>query len=55
MRFLRWYNDHFEAITWFIIGFLAMGGITRLERGQYEEAIIDFILIGINYWLLKRR
>lgn len=53
--FLDWYNDNYDAITWFIIGFLTMGGITRLERHQYEEALLDFFLAGVNYWLMKRR
>lgn len=54
-QFLDWYYDNFEAITWFIMGFLTMGGIVRLEHGQYDEALLEFVLVGINYWMLKRQ
>ena len=50
----QWYLRNYEAITWFLIGFLTLSGLQELSRGQYLSALISFVLVAINYAFLKR-
>ena len=49
-----WYHENQFAITWFIIGWIMMAGLSALAAGNYTTALIDFALAGFNYMLLKR-
>jgi hypothetical protein len=51
---LAWYTRNYTAITWFIIGFLVMSGLTDLGAGDYTGAIISFGAAYINYLFVKR-
>lgn len=50
-QFRNWYVRNQDAITWFIIGWLAFSGIDSLVRGQYFWAGLDAFLIYVNYKL----
>lgn len=49
-----WYLRNYEAITWFLIGFLTLAGLQELATGQYLSAVISFALVAINYAFLKK-
>ena len=51
---MLWYNRNYQAITWFIIGFLVMAGLTNLSTGDYTGAIISFGIACGNYIFRKR-
>ena len=54
-EFKNWYVRNQDAITWFIIGWLALAGINSLARGDYIWAVIDVVLIYTNYKLRNVR
>ncbi len=53
-NFRRWYLRNYTEITWFLIGFLVMGGIVDLGEGNYAGAVISFGIAYINYIFSKR-
>lgn len=53
-KFRRWYLTYWVEITWFIIGWLAMSMIEAISRGQWTNALIDAVLIYVNYAMSKR-
>ena len=53
-NFKRWYLRNYTEITWFLIGFLVMGGIVDLNEGNYTGSIISFGIAYINYLFIKR-
>ena len=53
-KFRQWYFRNNTEITWFLIGFLTMGGINALGKGNYVDALISFGIAYINYWANKR-
>ena len=53
-NFRRWYLLNYTEITWFLIGFLVMSGLTDLGAGNYTGAVISFAIAYINYIFSKR-
>lgn len=53
-KFRQWYLTYWTEITWFIIGWLAMATLEAIGRGQWTTALIDAVLIYINYAMSKR-
>lgn len=53
--FRNWYVRNQDAITWFIIGWLAFAGIDSFIKGQYFWAAFDAALIYINYKFIDLR
>lgn len=53
-KFMLWYNRNYTEITWFIIGFLVMAGLTDASRGDYTGAIISFGIAWLNYLFSKK-
>jgi hypothetical protein len=51
----NWYVDNQDAITWFIIGVLAITTLNSLARGDYGWAAISAFFIWTNYKLRKVR
>jgi len=49
-----WYLRNYIEITWFLIGFLVMGGIVDLTEGDYTGSIISFGVAYLNYLFVKR-
>lgn len=49
-----WYLRNYTEITWFLIGFLIMGGLVDLGESNYIGAIISFGVAYINYLFVKR-
>jgi hypothetical protein len=47
-NFFNWCSRNQDAITWFIIGWLAFGFLDSLGRGQYGWALFDAVLIYVN-------
>ena len=52
-KFRQWYLTNQTEITWFLIGFLTLGGLQDLSVGNYVGALINFALAYINYTLNK--
>ena len=50
-QFRNWYVRNQDAITWFIIGWLTMGCLDSLLRGNYGWALAQGLLAYGNYKL----
>lgn len=50
-KFREWYITHQDAITWFIIGVCCMAGLGSLAAGNYVNAVINFGIAALNYFL----
>ena len=53
-KFRDWYISNYDAITWFIIGWLSFSLLDNLLRGQYLWALVDAAIIYINYKLSQQ-
>jgi hypothetical protein len=51
----EWYITNQDAISWFIIGFLIASGLSALAEGRLSGAAVNFVIAGINYWLIRYR
>jgi hypothetical protein len=54
-KFRQWYVDNQDAITWFIIGWLTFAMLDNIVQQQYTWAVVQAVLIWINYKLSKIR
>jgi hypothetical protein len=53
-KFRSWYVRNYDAITWFLIGFLVMAGLNDLGHGDYVGALLSWVLAGANYFFVRR-
>ena len=53
--FKNWYSRNQDAITWFLIGWLSVGMIENLFKGDYIWAAVSASLIYLNYKLIPVR
>jgi hypothetical protein len=51
-KFRDWYIRNQDAITWFIIGWLAFGMLDNIVKREYIWALVQAGLIWLNYKLL---
>lgn len=49
--FREWYIKHQDAITWFVIGVCVMAGLGSLAAGNYVNAVINFGIAALNYFI----
>lgn len=54
-QFRNWYVRNQDAITWFLIGWLTFGMLDSLVQRDYVGAVIQAVLIWVNYKLSKVR
>jgi hypothetical protein len=54
-KLTRWYNQHNDEITWFLIGFLFYAGLDDLYHHNYISSVIDFGLVILNYKCYRDR
>lgn len=54
-RFRSWYLRNYDAITWFLIGFLVMAGLSEFGQGNWPDALVCWVIAAINYWWIKSR
>jgi hypothetical protein len=53
-KFKYWYTKNYSSITWFLIGFLTMGGLVDFSRGETVNALILFGIALVNYAFVKK-
>lgn len=53
-KFRRWYITNYLEITWFLIGWMTMAFFEDISKGRWLNALIDAILIYINYAMARR-
>ena len=53
-KFRQWYMTNYDAITWFLIGWLCFGGLLEFARGDYVSAIFYLGIAFVNYIFVKR-
>jgi hypothetical protein len=53
-NFRAWYLRNQTEITWFLIGWLALGGLYDFGRGEYISAVILWALAVINYVFVRK-
>ena len=49
-----WYLSNYEAITWFLIGWLCFGGFIDFGQGNYTSALLLWGIAFVNYIFVKR-
>jgi len=54
-KFGDWYVRNQDAITWFIIGWLTFAMLDNVVKQQYIWALVQAVLIWVNYKLSKIR
>jgi hypothetical protein len=54
-KFQDWYVRNQDAITWFIIGWLTFAMLDNVVKQQYIWALVQAVLIWVNYKLSKIR
>jgi len=54
-EFRDWYVRNQDAITWFVIGWLAFACLDSLGQRNYVWAVFDAVLIWVNYKLASVR
>lgn len=52
--FAEWHEKNIKEITWFFIGFFVVCFIADVRKAAYTWAIVDLLLIALNYWSWKR-
>lgn len=50
----EWYLRNHIQITWFLIGWLVLSGITSFARGDYTTTALAWGIACINYILVKK-
>jgi hypothetical protein len=53
-KFRAWYLRNQTEITWFLIGWLVLGGLYDFGRGEYVGALVLWALAFINYIFVKK-
>lgn len=53
-KFRQWYLRNQAEITWFLIGWLALGGLYNFGRGDYLGAIVLWVIALLNYSFVKK-
>ena len=53
-NFRAWYLRNHVQITWFLIGFLIMGGLANLGDHDYTGAILSFGIAFVNYLFVRK-
>ena len=53
-NFRQWYLRNQVQITWFLIGWLVLGGIYDFGRGNYTGAILLWVIALVNYVFVKK-
>ena len=51
---VRWYQQYYTEITWFIIGWLSLDMIYEFGHGNWAGVAFDAVLIIFNYYLNKK-
>ena len=54
-KFGEWYSKYDSEVTWWLIGWLSWGMIDQLARGSYGFALLNAVLIVMNYQMWKNR
>jgi hypothetical protein len=50
----QWYLRNYTEITWFLIGFLVMAGLSDLSQGDYTGAVLSFGIAFVNYLFARK-
>lgn len=53
-KFRMWYLRNYTEISWFLIGFLCMSGLTHFGKGEYVNAFISWAIAVVNYYFAKK-
>jgi len=49
-----WFVRNADQISWFIIGWMSLQGLNDILRGDVIGATMAWVLVGINYILVRR-
>ena len=53
-NFRAWYLRNQIEITWFLIGWLCLGGLVDFGQGDYIGALVLWGIALLNYVMIKR-
>lgn len=48
-KFLNWFRMYEMEVTWFVIGTFSAWFFADLGRGNYTGALVDAIIVAVNY------
>jgi len=51
---MQWYSRNYEAITWFIIGWMSMCLLVDFSKGDWLQCLFDVFLIAVNWFFVRR-
>jgi hypothetical protein len=53
-KLVQWYNYNYQAITWFIIGWVSLALLTDFSKGDWLGCLLDAFLIAVNWAFVRR-
>jgi hypothetical protein len=53
-KFVQWYTEYRNEITWFIIGMCTITGLVSLAREDYSSGFINLGIAYLNYMMNKQ-
>ena len=54
-NFVRWYQEYWNEITWWVIGWLTFAVVDNIIREQWIWAVVNTVLIFVNYFMWKNK
>lgn len=51
---IRWYTRNYEAITWFLIGFMFFSLLIDFSKGDWTGCLFDIFIIAVNVFFVKK-
>ena len=53
-RFIAWYTRNYEAITWFLIGFMFFALLVDFSKGDWSGCLFDVVVIVANVFFVRK-
>jgi hypothetical protein len=51
---LMWYNRNYQAITWFLTGWMSFALLVDISHGAWSECLFDLIVIALNIYFVRK-
>jgi hypothetical protein len=53
-KFLAWYNRNYQAITWFLTGWMSFALLVDFSHGDWAGCAFDILIIFINVLVARK-
>jgi hypothetical protein len=51
---MSWYNQNYQAITWFLVGWMSFALLVDFSHGAWGECVFDIIIIELNILFARK-